>query len=177
MIEPVLKALAAAGTPYRGCLYAGLMLHDGEVSVLEFNARLGDPETQVILPLLSDDVIPIMDAAAAGDLSGKTLRWSGRAAVGVVLAAAGYPGTPRTGDTISGLARIPKDGYVFHAGTTASAAGYQTGGGRVLTVVAVADSLAAARERAYQACSNIQFDGMMYRRDVALRELPAAVQA
>jgi phosphoribosylamine--glycine ligase len=175
VIEPVLTVMAEAGTPYRGCLYAGLMIQDGEVSVLEFNARFGDPEAQVILPLLGDDLVAVMDAAAAGNLADSQLRWSSRAAVGVVLAAAGYPGTPRTGDRINGLASLPADVYAFHAGTAATAAGYQTAGGRVLTLVAVAETLAAARERAYQATTKIAFDGMQYRRDIALRELPAPV--
>jgi phosphoribosylamine--glycine ligase len=177
VIEPVLRVMAEAGTPYRGCLYAGLMLHGGQVSVLEFNARFGDPEAQVILPLLGDDLVAAMAAAAAGDLAGSRLNWSSGAAVGVVLAAAGYPGSPRTGDRISGLASLPSDVYAFHAGTAATASGYQTAGGRVLTLVARADTLAAARERAYQAVTKIAFDGMLYRRDIALRELPAAVQS
>ena len=173
VVEPVVAALADAGTPYRGCLYAGLMVNDGAVQVLEFNARFGDPEAQVILPRLASDLVPALAAAAAGDLRGAPLSWRPEAGVGVVLASRGYPGPVLTGHPITGLSSLEPRVYAFHAGTTASPTGYQTAGGRVLTIVALGETLAEARDRAYRNVERVHFEGMTFRPDVAARELPA----
>ncbi|HYM51601.1 MAG TPA: phosphoribosylamine--glycine ligase [Candidatus Limnocylindrales bacterium] len=177
VIEPTLAALREAGTPYRGCLYAGLMVKDGAVQVLEFNARFGDPEAQVILPRLDADLMPALAAAARGDLGGVTLGWRAEASVAVVLVSAGYPGTFETGHPISGLSSLEPNVYAFHGGTAASAAGYETAGGRVLTVVALGPDVGAARERAYRNAERVRFDGVRFRRDIAEREVSASVMS
>lgn len=171
VLAPIATALREDGTPYRGCLYAGLMIASTGLQVLEFNARFGDPEAQVLLPRLDTDLIALLEAAARGDLVGVSASWSTRSSVGVVLASRGYPGTYSTGFPIDGLGRIERDVYVFHAGSAASPSGYVTAGGRVLTVVALGDSLADARDRAYRNVDRIHFDGATYRHDLALREL------
>jgi phosphoribosylamine---glycine ligase len=173
VLAPIVAALREAGTPYRGCLYAGLMIGSAGVQVLEFNARFGDPEAQVVLPRLTTDLIALLEAAAGGDLGGGPASWSERASVGVVLASRGYPGTYATGFSIDGLGTIEPGVFVFHAGSAAGPAGYVTAGGRVLTVVALGDSLADARERAYRNVDRIRFEGMSYRRDLASREVEA----
>ena len=176
VIDPVVAALAEAGAPYRGCLYAGLMLSDGGVQVLEFNARFGDPEAQVLLPRLDGDLIPVLEAAAAGDLGRASLDWRSQASVGVVLASRGYPGpVVQTGRLISGLFALEPEVYAFHAGTSASPAGYETSGGRVLTIVALGETVAGARERAYRNLERVSFEGMTYRADIAEREVAAQV--
>ena len=171
VLEPIVDALREDGTPYRGCLYAGLMVGSAGIQVLEFNARFGDPEAQVVLPRLETDLIGLLEAAARGDLAGTDASWSARSSVGVVLASRGYPGTYATGFPIDGLGTIERDVLVFHAGSAASPFGYVTAGGRVLTVVALGDSLADARERAYRNVDRIHFDGLTFRRDLALREV------
>jgi phosphoribosylamine--glycine ligase len=143
--------------------------------VLEFNARFGDPEAQVVLPRLADDLIPLLEATARGELGGVTPSWSRQASVGVVLASRGYPGTYRTGYPIDGLGTLEPGVLAFHAGTTVGAGGYLTAGGRVLTLVALGDSIAAARDRAYRNVDRITFQGVTCRRDLALRELEASV--
>jgi phosphoribosylamine--glycine ligase len=173
VLRPVVRALREDGTPYRGCLYAGLMVSPSGVQVLEFNARFGDPEAQVVLPRLAGDIVPLLEATARGELGGVTPSWSRQSSVGVVLASRGYPGTYQTGYRIDGLGRLEPGVLAFHAGTTASAAGYVTAGGRVLTLVATGDSMAEARERAYRNVDRITFEGMACRRDLALRELEA----
>jgi len=173
-LAPIVAALREDGTPYRGCLYAGLMVGPDGVQVLEFNARFGDPEAQVVLPRLEGDLIALLEAAAAGDLTSRSASSSERASVGVVLASRGYPGTYPTGFPIDGLGTIERDVFVFHAGSAASASGYLTAGGRVLTVVALGDSLGDARERAYRNVDRIHFDGMSFRHDLALREVETA---
>lgn len=173
-LRPIVEALRADGTPYRGCLYAGLMVGQAGVQVLEYNARFGDPETQVVLPRLEGDLMALLDAAARGHLEGMTAKWSNRSSVGVVLASRGYPGPSVTGQSITGLGSIEGDVFVFHAGTAAGSAGYITAGGRVLTVVALGDSLADARERAYRNAQRIHFEGATFRHDLALREIEAA---
>jgi phosphoribosylamine--glycine ligase len=170
VFTPVLRTLAARGTPYRGILYAGLMLTDAGVRVLEYNARFGDPETQVLLPLLKTDLLDVMWRAATGDLRDVTLEWHAGAAVCVVLAAANYPGKPRVGDQIDGLADLPAEVQAFHAGTALNEAGQViTAGGRVLGITATAASLREARERAYAAVDQVHFAGMQVRRDIGLR--------
>ncbi len=174
VFEPVVAALRAAGTPYRGCLYAGLMVDGGGIQVLEFNARFGDPEAQVILPRLSSDLVPALQAAARGELPPAPLEWSSRASVGVVLASRGYPGAHESGHRIEGLSSLEREVLAFHAGTAAGPDGYRTAGGRVLTLVGLGDSLGEARRRVYRNVERVRFTGMTFRRDIALREPGAA---
>jgi phosphoribosylamine--glycine ligase len=156
---------------YRGVLYAGLMSTRGGAKVIEFNCRFGDPETQVVLMRMKSDLVPLLAAAADGKLSEiQEIEWDPRAAVCVVMAARGYPGTPVKGDAVRGLdeASAMDDVVVFHAGTARVGDTVLTAGGRVLGVTALGDTVAAARERAYAAVAKISFDGMQYRRDIAL---------
>src|SRR5207248_3418414 len=141
VLRPVARVLREEDTPYRGCLYAGLMVGSSGVQVLEFNARFGDPEAQVVLPRLADDLMPFLEAAARGELGGVKPSWSRQASVGVVLASRGYAGTYQTGYPISGLGTLEPGVFAFHAGTSAGAGGYLTAGGRVLTLVALGDSI------------------------------------
>jgi phosphoribosylamine--glycine ligase len=165
------QAMAEEGAPYKGVLYAGLMIVDGEPVVLEFNARFGDPETQVILPLLKTDLVDILMAVVQGDLDRAKVDWNPGACVGVVLASGGYPGSYKTGFPVHGLDSID-DALVFHAGTRRGADGtVYTDGGRVLTVVGVGESMAEAREKAYRNVPSIYFEGCYYRKDIALREI------
>jgi phosphoribosylamine--glycine ligase len=168
VIVPAVRELARRGRPFRGALYAGLMLTPKGPRVLEFNARLGDPETQPILMRLKSDVVPALLAAAKGDLSGVTLEFDARAAVGVVLAAEGYPGQVASGDVIEGAdGPFADDVQVFHAGTARGADGrVVTSGGRVLTVCALGQGLPDAARRAYEAIAAVRFRGMQYRRDI-----------
>lgn len=168
VLLPAVRELARRGRPFRGALYAGLMLTPRGPRVLEFNARLGDPETQPILLRLSSDIVPALLAAARGDLSGITLEFDPRAAVGVVLAAEGYPGAVARGDEIEGAGGPFDEGVqVFHAGTAFGAGGaVVTSGGRVLTVCALGADLDAAAARAYAAAARIRFRGMQYRKDI-----------
>ena len=167
VVRPVLKAMAQAGTPYVGFLYVGYVLTaDGPV-VLEFNCRLGDPETQVVLPRLQTDLMTIIDAAMTGSIGDITLEWSDQTAVNVVLAAEGYPDKPVTGTQIKGIGST-NDVVVFHGGTVQDADGrLLTNGGRVLSVVAVDVSVAAARSRCYAALVTLRWPGMQYRSDIA----------
>jgi len=171
ILRPTLAALAAEGRPYRGVLYAGLMLTADGPKVLEFNCRFGDPETQVVLPLLDSDLVGIAQAVARGELRSADVRWAPGAACGVVLAAGGYPGEYATGQPISGLDAVPPDVLVFHAGTRAEGGRVLTAGGRVLTVAAAGPNLAAAQQRVYEAVDGIRFEGRHYRHDIAAREL------
>ena len=171
VIEPTIRALGRDGTPYTGFLYAGLMIApDGTPNVLEFNCRLGDPETQPILSRLESDLVPLIEAALAGRLEQVECRWDTRAAVGVVLAAAGYPGPVRTGDVVEGLeaaARLP--GKVFQAGTALSGGRVVASGGRVLCAVGLAQSVADARVQAYALIDCIKLNGSQFRRDIGAR--------
>ncbi|HEX9241035.1 MAG TPA: phosphoribosylamine--glycine ligase [Anaeromyxobacter sp.] len=171
VLLPAIRELARRGRPFRGALYAGLMLTAKGPRVIEFNARLGDPETQPILMRLRNDVVPALLAAAKGDLSGVTLEFDPRAAVGVVLAAEGYPGQVASGDPIEGAdGPFAEDVQVFHAGTARDAAGrVVTSGGRVLTVCALGDGLPDAARRAYEAVDRVRFRGMQLRRDIGGR--------
>jgi len=163
--QPAVEEMAARGTPYTGVLYVGLALTHNGPKVVEFNARFGDPETQAVLALLETPLGGLLAAAARGDLAGQPpLRWRAGAAVTVVLAAAGYPQSPRTGDVITG-ADVPG---VLHAGTAKRDGQTVSAGGRVLNVVAVADTLAEARERAYETLCGIDLPGSHYRTDIAL---------
>lgn len=169
VIAPALAQLAAEGTPYIGFLYAGLVLTAAGPKVLEFNCRLGDPETQVILPRLEDDLLELILAGLEGGLGGRRPRWSGEAAVDVVLAADGYPDHPRKGDVISGIDQaIAVPGvHLFHAGTARRNGKLVTAGGRVLNVVGTGASLAEARAGAYRAASRINWSGKQFRGDIA----------
>ena len=171
-LEPVIDALRAEGTPYRGCLYAGLMVTPSGMQVLEYNARFGDPETQIVLPRIEGDLIALLVDAARGQLSERP-SWSSRTTVGVVLTSRGYPEAYQVGFPIAGIGKIEADVFVFHAGSQSDSSGYLTAGGRVLTVVALGESLSQARERAYRNVERLEFEGMSYRRDLALRELEA----
>src|SRR5512142_161745 len=171
VLLPAVRELARRGRPFRGALYAGLMLTAKGPRVLEFNARLGDPETQPVLMRLSSDLVPALVASARGDLSATTLDFDPRAAVGVVLAAEGYPGKVASGDAVEGAeGPFPDDVQVFHAGTTRGADGrVVTSGGRVLTVCALGDGRAAAAARAYRAAERIAFRGMQRRKDIGTK--------
>ena len=168
VLLPAVRELARRGRPFRGALYAGLMLTPRGPRVLEFNARLGDPETQPILLRLASDLVPALLASARGDLSGVALEFDPRPAVGVVLAAEGYPGAVARGDEIDGARGPFEEGVeVFHAGTAFGAGGaVVTSGGRVLTVCALGADLDAAAARAYAAAARIRFRGMQYRKDI-----------
>ncbi|MBI4238307.1 MAG: phosphoribosylamine--glycine ligase [Deltaproteobacteria bacterium] len=167
VIEPTLHGLIAEGRPFTGFLYAGLMIVDGNPYALEFNVRLGDPETQAILPRLQTDLVPLLVAATEARLGTPTLQWDRRSSVCVVMAAAGYPSDVRTGDIIHGLDTPQSaDVTVFHAGTERRGDTYRTGGGRVLGVTALGHDLAAARRSAYAAIQHITWNGMQYRRDI-----------
>jgi phosphoribosylamine--glycine ligase len=173
VLEPVVEGLSRAGSPFHGVLYAGLMMVRGEPKVLEFNARMGDPETQVVLPLLKTDVVEVLLAVAEHRLDRLMVEWHNRAAVCVVLAASGYPGTPVKGTPIAGLEELARQDelVVFHAGTAAGPGGIVTAGGRVLGVTGIGETLEAARDRAYAGVRRISFDGMHYRSDIAARAL------
>jgi phosphoribosylamine--glycine ligase len=175
VVEPVLRAMHGMGRPFRGTLYPGLMLGPAGLRVVEFNCRFGDPETEVLMPRLASDLLPVLDACARGRLAGTAVAWSDMPAVGVVLASGGYPGPYRTGLPITGLDDVDGEVLVFHAGTRLAEDGtVLTNGGRVLTVVAAAPSLARARERVYDNVRRIRFEGCHFRTDIALRELAAA---
>ena len=168
IIEPVLAALSARGTPYMGALYAGLIHTEDGVKVIEFNCRLGDPEAQVILPRIESDLLALMVAATEGRLEDVPLVVSGKSCVGVVAASGGYPGAYETGAAIEGLDRAPEDAFVFHAGTKLNEGGETvTDGGRVLTVCGSGEDRARARLRTYWALNAISFDGSIHRTDIA----------
>jgi phosphoribosylamine--glycine ligase len=164
--------MAKDGIPYVGFLYAGLMIDAaGNPRTLEFNCRLGDPETQPILLRLKSDLLELIEHALAGALDRASADWDRRAALGVVLAAAGYPDEPRKGDAIDGLPKPAEDCRVFQAGTRLESGRLLTSGGRVLCVTALGDSIRMARSRAYEVVDRIRFDGMQYRRDIGHRAL------
>ena len=170
IIDPTVKGMAADGIPYTGFLYAGLMIDDeGVPRVVEFNCRLGDPETQPIFLRLKSDFFEIVEHAIDGTLDQVEAEWDRRAALGVVLAAAGYPDTPRKGDEILGLPAAGEDFHVFHAGTAEKDGKVVTNGGRVLCVTALGDKVKIAAERAYEVAEQIRFDGMQMRRDIGHR--------
>jgi phosphoribosylamine---glycine ligase len=170
IIMPAVKGMAAEGAPYTGFLYAGLMIDGhGAPRVVEFNCRLGDPEAQPIMMRLKSDLLDLVDHAIDGRLQEVEAEWDRRAALGVVLAAAGYPEAPRKGDEIVGLPRSEHDLHVFHAGTAQKNGRVVTSGGRVLCVTALGDKVQMAAERAYEAAEKIHFEGMQYRRDIGHR--------
>jgi phosphoribosylamine--glycine ligase len=172
IIQPAVQGMAKDGTPYVGFLYAGLMIDPaGTPKTLEFNCRLGDPETQPIILRLKSDLFDLVDHALAGTLDRVKADWDRRSALGVVLAAHGYPDEPRKGDRIEGLPKASEDCRVFHAGTRKDGGAIVTNGGRVLCVTALGDSVKMARTRAYECVDQIRFAGMQYRKDIGHRAL------
>lgn len=173
ILKPVVEAMAKEGMPYQGCLYAGLMIKGESVKVVEFNCRFGDPETQVVLPLLDGDLAEIMLACATGTLDKVDVAWYNKAAVCVVMASGGYPESYEKGKEITGLAEAEADKnvVVFHAGTKEAEGRIVTSGGRVLGVTAVDSSIKSARDRAYNAVEKIAFEKKFYRKDIAWRAL------
>ncbi len=169
VIAPTLQEMKKRGREFRGALYAGLMLTAKGPRVLEFNARFGDPETQALMMQIGEDLLPLLDAAARGQLTQRPVQLEPGATVGVVMASENYPQSPRTGDAIEGLDRVPSEVQVFHAGTKGIDGRVVTSGGRVLTVCAHGRDLAEARAKAYDAVSRIAFRGMHFRRDIAAR--------
>ena len=172
VIMPTVLGMKADGIPYTGFLYAGLMISpDGRIKTLEFNCRMGDPETQPIMARLESDLVNALDKAIDGKLDEVELKWDRRIALGVVLAAHQYPDTPRSGDRISGIPAPTNDQIVFHAGTKLHDGNLLTSGGRVLCVVGLADRVKAAQQKAYSAVEQIHFDGMQYRKDIGFRAI------
>lgn len=172
VILPTVLGMKADGIPYTGFLYAGLMISpEGQIKTLEFNCRMGDPETQPIMARLESDLVEALDKAIDGKLDEVELKWDRRIALGVVLAAHHYPDTPRTGDPINGIPNPSDDQIVFHAGTKLHDDRLLTSGGRVLCVVGLADTVKAAQQKAYSAIEQIHFDGMQYRKDIGFRAI------
>ncbi|MCK9386926.1 MAG: phosphoribosylamine--glycine ligase [Sulfuritalea sp.] len=172
VIMPTINGMAADGIVYTGFLYAGLMIKpDGSLRVLEFNCRMGDPETQPIMLRLKSNFVELVDAAIDGRLNEVEAEWDRRVALGVVMAAANYPETPRKGDVIHGLPAPTEDSHVFHAGTAEKHGEVVTAGGRVLCVTALGDNVKAAQKRAYEVLDPISFDGMQCRRDIGFRAI------
>jgi phosphoribosylamine---glycine ligase len=172
IIQPAIEGMAKDGIPYVGFLYAGLMIDkSGNPKTLEFNCRLGDPETQPIILRLKSDLRELVESALDGTLDQVEAQWDRRAALGVVVAAHGYPDEPRKGDVITGLPKPDADCHVFHAGTRLDGKSLVTSGGRVLCVTALGDSVKMARARAYEALERIRFAGMQFRKDIAHRAL------
>jgi phosphoribosylamine---glycine ligase len=172
VIHPTVSGMAADGIRFSGFLYAGIMVGaDGAPKVLEFNCRMGDPETQPIMMRLKTDLVTLLDAAVHGRLDQVEAEWDRRTALAVVLAAAGYPEAPQKGAVLSSLPKATEDLHVFHAGTTAKDGRTVVSGGRVLAVTALGDSVRMAQKRAYEAVAQIHFDGMRYRRDIGWRAL------
>ena len=172
VIMPTIKGMEKDGIPYTGFLYAGLMIDEtGLPKTLEFNCRMGDPETQPIMMRLKSDLLDVMLAATSEKLDTVELEWDRRVALGVVMAAAGYPANPRKGDVITGLPKDELDAMVFHAGTTAKEGETLSSGGRVLCVTVLADSVKQAQQKAYEVAKGIHFDGQQYRRDIGFRAI------
>ncbi|KFX26321.1 phosphoribosylamine--glycine ligase [Ralstonia solanacearum] len=172
IILPTIRGMEKDGIPYTGFLYAGLMIDaGGNPKTLEFNCRMGDPETQPIMSRMKTDLFDVLDRAIDGKLDGMELEWDRRTALGVVMAAHGYPDTPRKGDVITGIPRETEDSVTFHAGTTLKDGVLTTNGGRVLCVVGLADTVKAAQRAAYGAAEQIQFDGAQYRKDIGHRAI------
>lgn len=172
IIQPTVQGMAKDGIPFTGFLYAGLMIDDhGNAKTLEFNCRMGDPETQPIMSRLKTDLVGVMEHAVNGTLDAVELEWDRRTALGVVLAAHGYPDAPRKGDVITGIPAETDDSVTFHAGTTLNGKQLTTTGGRVLCVVGLGDSVKVAQKKAYDAIEHIHFDGAQFRRDIGWRAL------
>jgi phosphoribosylamine--glycine ligase len=177
IMKPVLTGLVQEGVTFRGLLYPGLIITSEGPQVLEFNCRFGDPETQVLLPRMKSDLLPLLEAVIDGKIEQCTIQWDTRPAVTVVLASGGYPDKYETGKSISGLEQAAKleDVQIFHAGTKRNGSEVETAGGRVLAVTALGSTVEAARLRAYEAVSQIHFENCHYRRDIALDAVTANV--
>ena len=176
IIQPTIQGMAKDGIPFTGFLYAGLMIDaKGNPKTLEFNCRMGDPETQPIMARLKTDLVNVMEHAVNGTLNEVELDWDRRTALGVVLAAAGYPDAPRKGDVITGIPADNVDCMTIHAGTALENNELRTSGGRVLCVVGLGDSVKTAQKHAYDAIDHIHFDGMQFRRDIGWRALKRPV--
>ncbi len=171
IIEPTLSAIAIEAKPYKGVLYFGLMINKDLVNVLEYNCRFGDPETEVVLPLLKSDLVPILLAAAEGNLRGINVNFHEGWAIDVVLASGGYPDTYDKGKIIQGLDRLPEDIMVFHAGTQVKEGKVVTSGGRVLNVVATGSDFAEIKRHVYEQIKSIHFEKMYYRKDIGYRTI------
>jgi phosphoribosylamine---glycine ligase len=171
VIKPVIDGMRAEGAPFKGILYAGIMVTSHGPKVLEFNTRFGDPETQAILPRLKSDLVDLMLASINGKLAGRKLDWDARACVSVVMAAGGYPGDYATGKVITGLQKVSSDAVVFHAGTRKDGDFIVTAGGRVLGVTALGNGIADAIKNVYAEVGKIEFDGAHYRRDIGKKAL------
>jgi phosphoribosylamine--glycine ligase len=169
---PTIKGMEKDGIPYTGFLYAGLMIDDqGQPKTLEFNCRMGDPETQPIMMRLKTDLVEVMMAATSERLDTVALEWDRRTALGVVMAAAGYPMNPRKGDVIAGLPKDDPEAMVFHAGTTSKDGQTLTSGGRVLCVTVLAETVKQAQQKAYEMANGIHFDGQQYRKDIGFKAI------
>jgi phosphoribosylamine--glycine ligase len=172
IIQPTVEGMAKDGIPYTGFLYAGLMItHNGDVKTVEFNCRMGDPETQPIMLRLKSDFVALADHAINGTLDKAEAEWDRRTALGVVMASANYPDTPRLSDEITGLPKNLTDAHVFHAGTTMKDGKVLTSGGRVLCVTALGETVKFAQQQAYKILDDIKFDGAQYRRDIGYRAI------
>lgn len=172
IIIPTVEGMAKDGIPYTGFLYAGLMISPaGEVKTLEFNCRMGDPETQPIMMRLKSDLVALAEHAVDGTLDQATTEWDSRFALGVVMASANYPETPKLGDEITGLPDNVQDGHVFHAGTTLKDGKVITSGGRVLCVTALGENVKSAQQAAYKILESIQFEGAQHRQDIGYRAI------
>jgi phosphoribosylamine--glycine ligase len=173
ILRPIIQGMGEEGRPYRGVLYAGLMIHNGHPRVLEFNARFGDPETQPVLMRMKGDIIPILEACIKGNLGGCKMEWDSRAAVCVVMSSRGYPGDYEKGKPISGLKEVSRmeDVFVFHAGTALQDGQMITNGGRVLGVTGLGKDIPKAIERTYQAVKRISWEGAQYRTDIGRKAL------
>jgi len=173
ILRPIIQGMGEEGRPYKGVLYAGLMIHEGHPKVLEFNARFGDPETQPVLMRMKGDIIPILGACIEGNLSRYKIEWDSRAAVCVVMASKGYPGDYEKGEPISGLKEVSQmeDIFVFHAGTALKDGQMSTNGGRVLGVTGLGKDIPRAIERTYQAVQKISWQGVHYRKDIGQKAL------
>ncbi len=173
ILRPIIQGMGEEGRPYKGILYAGLMIHEGHPKVLEFNARFGDPETQPVLMRMKGDIIPILEACIKGTLSGCQIEWDSRAAVCVVMASKGYPGDYEKGKSISGLKEVSQmeDVFVFHAGTGSKDGQMITNGGRVLGVTGLGRDIPRAIEKTYQAVEKISWEGVHYRTDIGQKAL------
>ena len=172
IIVPTVQGMAKEGEPYTGFLYAGLMIDaQGNPKTLEFNCRMGDPETQPIMARLKTDLVTVIEHAVNGTLKDIELDWDRRTALGVVLAAAGYPDAPRKGDVITGIPEESEDSVTFHAGTIIDSGALKTAGGRVLCVVGLGDSVRVDQKHAYEAVEKVRFDGMQFRHDIGWRAL------
>ncbi len=172
IIQPTVQGMAKDGIPYTGFLYAGLMIDaQGNPKTLEFNCRMGDPETQPIMARLKTDLVTVMEHAVNGTLNTIALDWDRRTALGVVVAAGGYPDAPKKGDVITGIPAETADSMTFHAGSVLENGELKTSGGRVLCVVGLGDSVRMAQKHAYDAVDQIRFDGMQFRRDIGWRAL------